>query len=470
LSQLPHDYEAAVIGGGPAGASAAATLARLGRRVVLFERDRFPRFHIGESLLAASNEAFEKLGCREKVEAAGFTRKWGASFGPADGSAESYADFSVSGEIPFPQTWQVPRERFDKLLLRHAEESGAEVYQEHRVMDAVFDAEGVTLDVAGPQTRRTVRVQAVIDASGRLGLLARKLRLRVEEPKLANIAVFAHYSGVPRPAGRRAGDIRIIGRDDLGWFWFIPISEELMSVGVVLQRRVFDTWPRMPHEEILQRAIADTPAASALMRDAKREWPVRVEKDFSYCVRAYAGDRWLLAGDAGSFLDPVFSTGVTIALESGIEAGRALGAALACGDLSAPAFARFERVQRLRYRMFRRFVVNFYTPYFRDLFFQPGGGARLFDAVVTAVAGRWRPSFRRRLLIHLFFFLVWLQKWVPVAPRLARRERVEPRSSALPSEALTPLTPLSQRERGEQEGDLQRLSPSSPSGRGGPGR
>ena len=401
-------------------------LARGGRRVALFERDRFPRFHIGESLLATSNEAFEKLGLREKVAAAGFTRKWGASFGPGDGSSESYADFTVSPEIPYPQTWQVPRERLDELLLRHAAESGAEVHQEHRVMDAAFDADGVSLDVAGPEgARRTVRAQAVIDASGRLGLLARKLRLRVEEPRLANIAIYAHFSGVPRAEGRRAGDIRIVGRDDMGWFWFIPISEELMSVGVVLQRRVFDTWPRLSHAEILQRAIADTPAAAALMRDARREWPVRVEKDFSYYVRAYAGDRWLLAGDAGSFLDPVFSTGVTIALESGIEAARALDAALASGDLSARAFAAFARVQRRRYRMFRRFVVGFYTPNFRDLFFQPGGGSHLFAAVVTTVAGRWWPSFARRLLVRWFFFLVWLQRWLPLAPRVARRGKAD---------------------------------------------
>src|SRR6185436_9037411 len=166
----------------------------------------------------------------------------------------------------------------------------------------------------------------------------------------------------------------------------------------------------MSNEAALERAIADTPAAAALMSGARREWPVRVEKDFSYQSSQYAGERWLLAGDAGSFLDPVFSTGVSIALESGIEAAAAIDAALAKGDLSRGAFAAFEKRSRARYLAFRRFVLAFYTANFRDLFFQPGGGPWLFDSVVSVVAGRWAPKWWRRALLRFFFFLVWLQK------------------------------------------------------------
>jgi len=423
VRQDPYDCDVAVIGGGPAGAAAGAALGRAGRRVLVFERDHFPRFHIGESLLAAANDVFEELGVMEKVRAAGFTRKWGASFGPADGSSEAYADFTTSPEVRHPQTWQVPRAELDLLLLEHAAASGAEIRQEHRVLEVAFAPDGVTLEVAGPDGKKlAARARAVIDASGRLGLLARKLRLRVDEPRLANIGIYGHYRGVPRPEGRRAGDIRIVGRDDMGWFWFIPISPELMSVGVVLPRAVFDRLPRLEHEALLDRCIAETPAAAALMRDARREWPVRVERDFSYTVRAYAGDRWLLAGDAGSFLDPVFSTGVTIALESGVEAARAVDEGLRRGDLSARAFGGFARRQRRRYLAFRRFVLAFYTPSFRDLFFRPGGAPKLAAAVVTVVAGRWHPSLWRRLLLHWFFFLVWLQRWIPIVPRAPRAQ------------------------------------------------
>jgi FADH2-dependent halogenase len=406
-----------VIGGGPGGSTAACRLARAGRRVVLFERDRFPRFHIGESLLASVNDVLDEIGASEVVRAARFPMKWGATFMTADGSIERFADFAVSPEVRQPQTWQVPRAEFDDLLLRHAEASGVDVRQEHRVLDVAFDPGGVTV-TARDATGRTspVRASAVVDAAGRVGVLARQFGLRVDEPRLANIAIFSHYSGIPRREGRRAGDIRIVARDDLGWFWFIPITDALMSVGVVLPRPAFDALPRMSHEALLERMLAETPAAAALTRAARRQWPVRVEKDFAFGARAYAGDRWLLVGDAGSFLDPVFSTGVAIALESGVEAARALDRSLASGDLSARAFAAFDRRQRQRYLAFRRFVLAFYTRGFRDLFFQPRPSAIVFRAVVTSLAGYWEPSVVTRLYQMFFFLLARLQERVPLVP------------------------------------------------------
>ncbi len=416
---VAYEFDVAVIGGGPAGSATACRLARAGRRVVLFERDRFPRFHIGESLLASVNDALDEIGARDLVRDAGFPVKWGATFATADGAIERFADFATSPEVPAPQTWQVPRAEFDELLLRHAAACGADVREGHRVLDAAFDADGVTVtarDEAGGESE--TRVAAVVDASGRVGLLARKLGLRAPEPRLASIAIFAHYSGVPRAEGRRAGDIRIIARHDLGWLWFIPVSDDLTSVGVVLPRLAYDALPRMPVEALLDHAIAETPAAATLMREARREWPVRVEKDFSFGARAYAGDRWLLVGDAGSFLDPVFSTGVAIALESGVEAGQALDRALATGDLSARAFARFERRQRGRYRAFRRFVLAFYTRGFRDLFFQPVPMPAILRAVVTSLAGYWHPSPSARAWQRFFFLLTRVQQWIPFAKRI----------------------------------------------------
>src|SRR6185503_3950824 len=253
-----------------------------------------------------------------------------------------------------PQTWQVERSTFDTLLLRHAAASGADVRENQRVLDVAFDATGVTATVQGGASPRTMRAKVIVDASGRGGLLSRKFNLRVDEPRLANVAVFSHYSGVPRQEGRRSGDIRVVARQDLGWFWLIPISNELMSVGVVLPRAAFQRMGTPDPAELLDRMIAETPVVARLLSTSKREWPVRVERDFSFSSRAYAGDRWLLVGDAGSFLDPVFSTGVAIALESGLEGAQAVAEGLAAGDLSARKFAGFARRQHRRYRSFRR--------------------------------------------------------------------------------------------------------------------
>ncbi|HEV3141856.1 MAG TPA: NAD(P)/FAD-dependent oxidoreductase [Vicinamibacterales bacterium] len=419
---MSFDCDVIVVGGGPAGSAASAWLARAGHRVILFERDRFPRFHIGESLLASVNDVLVAIGADALVQQAGFPRKWGATFMTGDGRTERYADFGVAPGVRAPQTWQVPRATFDHLLLRHAAASGVDVRERHRVLDVTFDEGGVSATAQGLDAgngSRTVRAQAIVDASGRGSLLSRKFDLRIDEPRLANLAVFSHYSGVPRAEGRRAGDIRIVARADLGWFWLIPISDELMSVGVVLPRSAARALQDIEPGMLLDRTIAETPVVARLLASARREWPVRVEKDFSFASRAYAGDRWVLAGDAGSFLDPVFSTGVAIALESGLEAAQAVAAGLAAGDLSVRRFRRFARRQHARYRSFRRFVLGFYTAEFRDLFFAEEPPRRMFRSLVTVFAGYWRPTLATRIWVALFFLLVRVQRWIRFAPRLA---------------------------------------------------
>lgn len=416
------DFDFAVAGGGPAGTSAAISLARKGHRVVLFERERFPRFHIGESLLATANDSFEALGVTGAVEGACFPVKWGARLLTHDGQAGRSVDFTASREIARPQTWQVCREELDRILLDRARALGVDVREEHRVVGIELGKDDVTLAVESAAASAEFRVQALVDASGRHGLLAKKLDLRRDEPKLANVAIYSHYSGVPLLEGDRPTDIRIIARNDAGWFWLIPISKELMSVGVVVPMRLYTEWPKGSPEEMLERAVADTPAVAALMRAAKREWPVRVEKDFSYSSKSYAGDRWLLVGDAGSFLDPVFSTGVSIALESGIEAADELDAASRAGDFSAARFAAYDRRQRKRFELFRKFVIGFYTPEFRDLFFSPDPPRLIFRSVVTVLAGNWRPRLTTRFFIGLFFAAVALQRRFGISPLLAPRE------------------------------------------------
>jgi flavin-dependent dehydrogenase len=419
-----YDFDFAVAGGGPAGSSAAISLAMRGHSVVLFERDTFPRFHIGESLLSTANDALLALGLTEQIERAGFPEKWGARLMTHDGRSGRGVDFTDVREVRRPQTWQVCRQEFDRVLMERAREVGVDVREGHRVTGCEFGPAEATVDFTPPGdgTAGRVRVRALVDGTGRHGLIARKYDLRTNEPRLANVAIFAHYTHVPRLPGSRPDDIRLIARNDSGWFWVIPISKELTSVGVVMPQRLYQQGPIGSPEERFTSAIADTPAMAELMRDARREWPVRVEKDFSYSASAYAGNRWLLAGDAGSFLDPVFSTGVSIAMESGIEAAAELDRAMARDDFSVRAFAAFSRRQRKRYRAFRRFVVGFYTPHFRDLFFAADPPPLIFRAVVTVLAGKWNASVWTRFLNHIFFGLVALQKRGAISSALFRRD------------------------------------------------
>jgi FADH2-dependent halogenase len=412
------DYEVAVIGGGPGGSSAAAQLARKGHRVLLLERETFPRFHIGESQLPWSNEVFRTLGCEDLVQEAGFVNKWGASFTSHDGSVAQYADFARAVETPAPQTYQVERERLDDVLLRHAQRSGAEVLQGTRALDAIFDDKGATLNYIDPKgLAHTVRVGAIVDASGREGFLARRFGKRVVDPVLRNVAVHAQFEGVPRRDGRRAGDIQMVTRPDRGWFWFIPISPTVTSVGAVIPKTVHATAGRPTAEESLQRYIEETPAAAELMRDARRVSPGRFDADYSYLHTQHAGDRWVLVGDAGGFLDPIFSTGVLLAMTSGLEAAELMSAGLKDGNLSRARFAGYERTLARRYHHFRRFAVGFYDPAFRDLFFTRTSRFGIYEAVLSVLAGNWKPTLGTRLRLGLFFGLVALQRVLPIAVR-----------------------------------------------------
>ena len=424
MADALYDFDFAVAGGGPAGSSAAISLGQRGHSVVLLERESFPRFHIGESLLSTANDAFAALGVRNKIEAACFPEKWGARLYTHNGQSGRYVDFTEVREVTRAQTFQVCRQEFDRILLERAREVGVDVRENCNVSGCEFSTDAAILSVASRDDGATsrVRVRAVVDATGRAGLIARKFNLRTDEPRLANIAVFSHYTNVPRLEGPRPDDIRLIARSDAGWFWIIPISKELTSVGVVLPKALYRRLANGSSEETLNKAIADTPSVAGLMRQARREWPVRVEKDFSYSASTYAGNRWILAGDAGSFLDPVFSTGVSIAMESGIEAAAELHRALARNDFSASSFAAFSRRQRKRFESFRRFVVGFYTPQFRDLFFSPQPPRLIFRAVVTILAGKWNASLWTRFLNQLFFGMISIQKRFTITPPLFRRD------------------------------------------------
>jgi flavin-dependent dehydrogenase len=300
-------------------------------------------------------------------------------------------------------------------------------------LNAAFGPEGVDVSFAGDESgEQRVRVGAVVDASGRAGFLGARLGFRRPDPRLRKVAVYAHYEGISRPEGRRGGDIRIVSRPDLGWFWFIPLAGGRMSVGVVVDLAVHNARSHASLEETLAAYIEETPQAAALCRSARRVSPVRSEADFSYHSDRHAGDRFLIAGDAGAFLDPVFSTGVMLAMTSGVEAAEAIEAGLAAGDLSARQFRPYERRLHRRYLHFRRFVAGFYEAPFRDVFFQPTARLGLAPAVTSILAGNWRPSWAVRWRVALFFLTVRMQRYLTLVPRT---HSGRPRSAAPPLKA-----------------------------------
>ena len=420
------DFDVAIVGGGPGGSAAAASLARRGHSVLVLERAQFPRFHIGESQLPWINGILNEIGAADAVASVGFVQKWGASFMSDDSDTERYADFSRAYEVPQPQTYQVPRDRFDQVLLEHAAASGAVVKQGCQATQAAFDAEGVTLTFTGADAApATVRVRAAIDASGRHGFLARKFGQRRADPRLRNIAVHRQYTGVPRLEGRRAGDIRIITRPDGGWFWLIPISEAVMSVGVVMPKEAYHAVAGATPDETLDAVIASSPNALRLLARSQAVTTAHFEADYSYLHSCQAGDRFVLVGDAGAFLDPIFSTGVLLAMQSGVEAAEAISQGLRAGDLRAHRFKAFERRVVRRYQYFRRFAVGFYDPAFRDLFLSPSSRFGIFEALLSVLAGNWRPSLGTRSRLWLFFVLVAVQRAIPLAPRHLRPRLVD---------------------------------------------
>jgi flavin-dependent dehydrogenase len=389
-----------VVGGGPAGCTAAALLAERGRDVVVLEKAQHPRFHIGESLLPRNTAIFDRLGISAEVAALG-VHKPGAEFvSDATGQQVRYAFVDGLDKV-FTSSWQVPRAEFDALLFRTATERGARVAENTRVTEINFGVERSQVTAIGPDgALRHYAPRYVLDASGRDTLLAGRLGTRQANKRNNTAALFAHYRGVARRSGELEGFISVHLAED-GWFWLIPLPDDVMSVGFVGNQAAFKGRQGTP-EQLFNARLAASPSVSARMTGAERLGSVTSTGNFSYAASRSWGEGWAMIGDSFAFVDPVFSSGVLLAMTAG-----EMGAEVADTWLDNPAAgrARARRMERdLRHAMARIswLIYRINTPALRMLFLAPSNKLRMRDGLVSLLAGNLRGS--RETLVPVLAF------------------------------------------------------------------
>jgi flavin-dependent dehydrogenase len=392
--------------------------------VAIFERERFPRFHIGESLLPASVPIFERLGCHEALRRARFLVKPGASFyDEYEGRGINTFAFQVNALHP-AFAYNVVRASFDDILLQHAARAGCAVYRQHTVRQPRIAPDKVVVQVSTPQgTSQTVQTSVLVDASGRAALLGGTLGQRELLPDLGKVALFAHFQGARRDPTIPAGNIRIhLVRD--GWIWWIPFAEGTDSIGCVLHAKVVKE-RRGSVEALFDEVLATSPRLTQGLALAHRITPVHTAANFSYRIVPMVGDRYLAVGDAAGFVDPIFSAGVFIAMRSAELAAEAIIRAFRRQDFSASAFHPYTARLHRGVAPFLAMIQRFYEPAFLDLFFSPTPPRRLYRAVLWVLSGAafdHQPLWLRSGL-RLFFSVVRLRRAVRWATGLPVESR-----------------------------------------------
>jgi flavin-dependent dehydrogenase len=360
-----NHYDALVIGGGPAGSTAAAILATKGRRVLLLEKEKFPRYHIGESLLPYCYFTLERLGVLERMKNSAFTKKYSVQFVGTHGRASLPFYFFQHLKHEAACTWQVLRSEFDQMLLDNTREKGAEVREETTVREFIRENGGVTGVKAVGKSGELLEFHApiTIDASGREAVAVTRNEWKMRDPYLNKIAVWTYYKGAQRDPGVDEGATTIAYVPEKGWFWYIPLHENLVSVGVVAEKNYLYNGTK-DLATIFHREVNNNAWLKEHLAAGEQFGPYRVTGEYSYRSRHCASDGLILAGDAFAFLDPVFSSGVFLALRSGEMAADAVDAALAAGDFTAEQFTPYGRELCKGIEAMRRLVYAFYDHQF----------------------------------------------------------------------------------------------------------
>ncbi|MFW5440724.1 MAG: NAD(P)/FAD-dependent oxidoreductase [Methylophilaceae bacterium] len=400
--QYTPDCDVLIIGGGPAGSTAAALIAERGHRVTLLEKAHHPRFHIGESLLPANLPLFDKLGIADQVKAIGMD-KYGAEFVSPHHSHQQAFEFAGAMDKSMPMAYQVRRSDFDEILIRNASKKNAQVIEGCQARDVKFlpDNAGAIVKARNDDgSELEIKTRMVLDASGRDTFLGNRLKIKQKNKKHNSAAIYGHFSGAERNVGKAAGNITIFWFEH-GWFWYIPLVDGTTSVGAV-------TWPyylkkrgKKSLETFLQETIAMCTPLQARLQNAKLVSEIEATGNYSYECNRTHGENYLLLGDAFAFIDPVFSSGVMLAMQSGFEAADTVDACLKQPKTAHRALKKFDRLMRKGPRIFSWFVYRITNPVIRDMFMEPRNVFRAKEAVLSVLAG----DIYGKTPIHLPLFL-----------------------------------------------------------------
>ncbi len=377
-----------VIGGGPAGSTAATLLAERGYQVTLLEKAHHPRFHIGESLLPANLPLLERLGVADAVKAIGM-EKWGAEFVSPQHDHQQRFEFADAWDKSMPMAYQVRRAEFDEILIRNAAAKNATVLEGCQVQDVQFlpDGQGAIVQAQLDDGKKlSWHARFVLDASGRDTFLGNRLKAKQRNKKHNSTAIYAHFSGAQRHAGKEAGHITVFWFEH-GWFWYIPLMDGTTSVGAVTWPYYLKTRGKKSLTGFFSETIAMSPALTARLASAKMETAVEATGNFSYVCDRTHGENFLLLGDAYAFIDPVFSSGVMLAMQSAFVGADTVDTCLRHPEQAAAALQKFDHSMRVGPKAFSWFIYRMTNPTMRDMFMGPRNILRAKEAVLSVLAG-----------------------------------------------------------------------------------